>query len=129
MPVSITFSDNILADVRSRNLDDPDHCKREIRRRSCSARSLDRISAAASLIVGVIRPLQKEQMHQAVLKDDSIRDPEGVPVLVSWGYFQSIIPRTPGSTLCFRKRKRKRADESISAEKGRAFAYASSLEN
>lgn len=67
-------------------------------------------------------------MHQAVLKDDSIRDPGGVPVLVSWGYFQSIIPRTSGSTLCFRKRKRKRADESISAEKG-AFAYVSFLEN
>lgn len=64
-------------------------------------------------------------MHHAVLKNESIRDLGGSPVPVSWGYFQSIIPRTSGSTLCFRKWKRKRADESISAEKGRAFAYMS----
>lgn len=66
-------------------------------------------------------------MHRAVLKNESIRGPRGTPALVSWGYFQSIIPRTLGSTLCFRKRKRKRPDESISAEKGCAHLRASVL--
>jgi len=56
-------------------------------------------------------------MHQAVLKNESIRDPGGSRDSLGV-IFSRLSPEYPGSTLCFRKRKRKRAGESINAEKG-----------
>jgi len=106
--ISITSLNNIPADVRSRNPDDPNHNKREIRRRSCNARSLSigfllllllaaaAVVAAASLIVEVIRSLQKEQMHQAVLKNESIRDSGGVPGARLLGLFSVDYPQNVG---------------------------------